>query len=568
MRIHMTLDPDLLDAYRLFVEEALELLQQIQETLLELPRNPDLSKTYSLVKAVNTIATGAAQVKLTDIHSLASRFENIFRWLWQEKAIVDSELGDLLWRAYDCLRQSLLAQIQTNPEAAAEALAKAEPIYQRLEAYFTPKPKNDFSQGDNPKEKTASFVRQEVDRALADLETLVSGRDVPNFSEALKSQMEVFFSLGELSSISGFVAVSQITQATLQVNPQTAPVVGQIVLESLKGIWQATANSNFQEESDAIEQLFDLDISDLPPVENRVPTPAMTAKEPAKERLAVTAPQKLKTSKSLVWLSDSAAFVAPSNKVREILLPQDAQLNQTGKQLWLSWQGQEIPVYCLSKFLQYNGHDQTDSTSKPDPMLVVLDRDREIVAIELAVEGLISRREISLIPFNAILSPPSYCYGCTLLESDRLAVVIDLEALLAQTLDRATQKSKDVPTILAIDDSSTSRRILALTLEKAGYRAIQARNGEDGLLQLQQHPETVLVVSDIEMPKLNGFGFLKSCRQNPQLAKLPVILLSTYNSNRHLQMAKELGAAGYLSKPFNEGDFLAQVEAILQKNRY
>ncbi|NJM86276.1 MAG: hypothetical protein HC847_02690 [Hydrococcus sp. RU_2_2] len=83
----MTLDPDLLDqAYHLFAEEALELLQQIQETLLELPHDSSLSTVHSLVRAINTIKSGAAQVNLTDIYTLASRFENIFRWLWQKKS--------------------------------------------------------------------------------------------------------------------------------------------------------------------------------------------------------------------------------------------------------------------------------------------------------------------------------------------------------------------------------------------------------------------------------------------------------------------------------------------------
>ncbi|MCU0534830.1 MAG: response regulator [Hydrococcus sp. Prado102] len=591
----MTLDPDLLDqAYHLFAEEALELLQQIQETLLELPRDSSLSKVHSLVRAINTIESGAAQVNLTDIYTLASRFENIFRWLWQEKIAIDPMLEDLIWQAYEYLRQSLLAQIQTHQEEASHVLAKAEPIFARLEARLghTPNAEVELLTFDNSQEEgTEWLLNQEVAQALTNLETLLSsdfsslreplrgmGSDTSgsNRLEELKIQIEGFLSLGELLNISEFVAIAQISLATLQVSPQTALTIGQLALTGFRGIWEAGASDSSVKtkqdrssnlETAALEQLLELD-RDKAGFSRELDEPIdrddfVVETRKARDCLAVTSEWVFKTANSLVWLANSAAFILSCEKVKEILLLQTEQLTYFGGQPWLSWRRKNVPVYFLSQLLEYNCPIPTKVLEFPscEPMLVIFERDEQTVAIELTVDRLLAVPELVIKPFGSVFSPPSYCWGCMIVEGDRLVVAIDLEALLDDMLDRA----RNIPTILVIDDSITSRQLLVLTLQKAGYRVIQASNGEEGLQQLQQNADVHLVVSDIEMPKLNGFGFLKACRQIPKTANIPIILLSTYNSDRHRQMARELGAAAYLCKPFDKKDFLSALDAILKK---
>lgn len=582
----MTLDPDLLDqAYHLFVEEALELLQQIQETLLKLPRDPSLSEVYTLVRAASTIKSGAAQVNLTDIHTLADRFENIFRRLWQEKTIVDPELEDLLWQAYECLRQSLLTQIQTDREGAAAAIAKAEPIFARLEAYMTSQSDEleELLALDDPEEEeegTEWLLNQEVSQALANLEAILSRPEASNLSETLKAQVDVFLSLGELLEISEFVAVAQITLATLQVSPQMASTIGQLALAGFRGIWEATAKSGLQAKAGrealsgvtppAVEQLMELEREDK--ASSPIADAGETLREPSREVLTqeIASKRTLKTANSLVWLAGSAAFFVSSSKVREILLAQGKRsIDADGRQR-LRWQNSDLPVYRLSELLEYNSPLPVGiggATDPSDSMVVVLDLGRQTIAVELAVDRLMAVPELVVKSFSSAIAPPGYCSGCAILEDEHLVVVIDVEALLTQKIDGIpiAAGAAAETTILVIDDSSTSRQLLVLTLQKAGYRVIQAQDGEEGMRQLLQNPAVDLIVSDIEMPNLNGFGVLKSCRQNPQLARVPVILISTYSSDRHRRMARELGAAGYLSKPFDERKLLAALDTILKQ---
>lgn len=121
-------------------------------------------------------------------------------------------------------------------------------------------------------------------------------------------------------------------------------------------------------------------------------------------------------------------------------------------------------------------------------------------------------------------------------------------------------------TILVVDDSITLRQTLALTLQKFGYQVLQARHGYEAIEQLQQQPTIGLVFCDIEMPRMNGFEFLTYRQQNPAIAKIPVVILTSRSRDKHRLIAMELGATAYLNKPYLEQQLLVTVAGLLPKN--
>ncbi len=120
--------------------------------------------------------------------------------------------------------------------------------------------------------------------------------------------------------------------------------------------------------------------------------------------------------------------------------------------------------------------------------------------------------------------------------------------------------------VLVVDDSAMMRRTLAITLRKVGYRVIQARDGLEAIELLQQNSQVELIVSDLEMPNLNGFEFLNQLRQNPDLAGIPVVMLTSRSNDKHRQLATHLGAAAYMTKPYIEQEFLAVLKEITAQN--
>lgn len=102
--------------------------------------------------------------------------------------------------------------------------------------------------------------------------------------------------------------------------------------------------------------------------------------------------------------------------------------------------------------------------------------------------------------------------------------------------------------VLVIDDDNALRSDLLTILELEGYEAVAADNGREGVLAAQNHRPD-LILCDITMPVLDGFGVITELRQNPQTAGIPVIFLTARNEKPFVQRGAQLGAAGYSLSP-------------------
>jgi chemosensory pili system protein ChpA (sensor histidine kinase/response regulator) len=121
--------------------------------------------------------------------------------------------------------------------------------------------------------------------------------------------------------------------------------------------------------------------------------------------------------------------------------------------------------------------------------------------------------------------------------------------------------------VLVVDDSYTIRQLLALTLSRSGYRVIQAKDGQEALDLLHGNPQCRLVIADIEMPRMDGFELLRQMKSDPSLASVPVAMLTSRSGSKHRQLAFELGACYYFTKPYSEGQLLEVIGNILGKKR-
>ncbi|ACB97175.1 response regulator [Beijerinckia indica] len=105
-------------------------------------------------------------------------------------------------------------------------------------------------------------------------------------------------------------------------------------------------------------------------------------------------------------------------------------------------------------------------------------------------------------------------------------------------------------TVLTVDDSRTMRDMLLLTLLDAGYRVLQAEDGEKGLEVLAQEIPDV-IVTDINMPRLDGFGFIKGVRGDARHRAVPILVLTTESDAEKKDRARRAGATGWIVKPFD-----------------
>lgn len=122
-------------------------------------------------------------------------------------------------------------------------------------------------------------------------------------------------------------------------------------------------------------------------------------------------------------------------------------------------------------------------------------------------------------------------------------------------------------TVLLIEDNNEMRENIAEILELAGYRVLSAQNGKVGVdLANKQHPD--LIICDIMMPELDGFGVLHILSKNPDTMTIPFIFLTAKAEKTDFRKGMNLGADDYITKPFNDVELLDAVEMRLKKNEF
>ncbi|WP_218079505.1 hybrid sensor histidine kinase/response regulator [Anthocerotibacter panamensis] len=278
-------------------------------------------------------------------------------------------------------------------------------------------------------------------------------------------------------------------------------------------------------------------------------------------------PLTLSVAKLLVFRVGAATYALALNEVQEILIPKSDQITHSGGQRLLWWRDRLVPLCPLQAVMTYQrampGIPPAPAIATPQgwnkPLLVLQTNPQGSPATDcylaLEIDQLITEQELVIKPFSLLMTPPPYFYGCTILSDGTLTPVIDGVALLQQVLTTAHRPTPPQPTaaagpILVVDDSLVQRQTLEVALQGLGYRVLQAKDGEDALERLREYPAIQLVLCDIEMPIMNGFEFLTQRRQQPDLAAIPVVMLTSRAGEKHRQLAQQLGSQGYLTKPF------------------
>lgn len=116
--------------------------------------------------------------------------------------------------------------------------------------------------------------------------------------------------------------------------------------------------------------------------------------------------------------------------------------------------------------------------------------------------------------------------------------------------------------ILAVDDSASMRQMVVFTLKSAGHEVIEAINGQNALEAAKKHPFN-LVVTDVNMPVMDGIALTKQLRALPNYKFVPILILTTESGTDRKQEGKSAGATGWLVKPFNPEQLLATIKRVL-----
>jgi two-component system chemotaxis response regulator CheY len=118
-------------------------------------------------------------------------------------------------------------------------------------------------------------------------------------------------------------------------------------------------------------------------------------------------------------------------------------------------------------------------------------------------------------------------------------------------------------TVLVVDDSASMRALVTQTLQKAGCKTVEATNGQEALDAIKTVGKVDLVITDLNMPIMDGISFVQKLRTLAAFKYTPVLLLTTETRQDHKDKAKAAGATGWLTKPFDPNQLLAVLQRVL-----
>jgi two-component system chemotaxis sensor kinase CheA len=251
-------------------------------------------------------------------------------------------------------------------------------------------------------------------------------------------------------------------------------------------------------------------------------------------------------------------FAAPTTEVeRTQQIARDDLVSADGADM-VSVDGQLLRVDMLATVL---GQPQVDFEQKPAVVLSDGIRRRAFLVDEVC-----GQREYIAQPLSWNLQGTPGLAGSTVLDGGSLVLILDTRDLIGarrQTSVWTEERSVRQLRLLVVDDSATSRTLERNILRSAGYNVTTATDGEEAWTVLKKE-KIDLVVSDIEMPRLNGFELTRRIRADKDLEHLPVILVTSLGSEEHKQMGAECGADTYIVKgAFDQEELLGSVARLL-----
>jgi len=286
-------------------------------------------------------------------------------------------------------------------------------------------------------------------------------------------------------------------------------------------------------------------------------------------RMVISVPLSISTHRLLLVFSDGQTFAIPSSGIQRLIRVKLTDVATVEGKPVIPWEGQSTPLASLAQLLGIGGASDFTVEGKLLSIMILKSGNRRLA---VAVDAFVAEREAIIKNLDAPISGISILAGGIVLEDGSVSLVLNTGELIdsfkpvyAPPTSRVGEArlEKKIPTVLVVDDSFTARTLEKSILEVHGYNVVVAIDGLEGLSKLRSE-EIDLVVSDVQMPRMDGLALLQEMKRDERFARLPVILVTSMNHIDDQERGLALGADAYLVKQrFDHQTLLETIKQLL-----
>src|SRR5262249_23501435 len=281
-------------------------------------------------------------------------------------------------------------------------------------------------------------------------------------------------------------------------------------------------------------------------------------------------PTTLAIMRALLVRAGQQTLAIPLSAVTQIFRFEEEESAQIGREPVIRLGGRAYPRISLIKALNFKQAAE-DSVRRP-PVLILNVEDKQVA---LVVDQLLGGRELVLKNLGSHIRQLHGIMGATLMGDGRVVLIVNPADLLREPARKAVARGPLQPvthtdtslTVMIVDDSPSVRRVVSNLIKNTGWKPVTAKDGLDALDVLHRADKVPnIILLDIEMPRMDGYELLATLKGQDTYRRIPVVFITSRAGEKHRRKAMELGAAGYVVKPYQDAALLRVIRELVRES--
>jgi chemosensory pili system protein ChpA (sensor histidine kinase/response regulator) len=278
-------------------------------------------------------------------------------------------------------------------------------------------------------------------------------------------------------------------------------------------------------------------------------------------------PMSLAVTRVILIKAEEQIFAFPLKLIKQVVEVSPMEMEAISRDKFFRHNDKNYKLVHFNEIIHFPVSSNRLHSKIPLLLLETLDK-----PCALMIDELLRPEEVVIKPLGSLMRNVPDLIGATILGDGSVVPVLDLVHLLKKKISKGKKaktgegKQSEYVNVLIVDDSPSVRQVNSTLVKNAGWKPVVAKDGIEALEIIQAFRELPdIILTDVEMPRMDGYELLASLKRHENLSSIPVIMITSRAGQKHRQKAYDLGVSDYLTKPYEESALIERMKKLLEK---